>query len=130
LFIGFKAKLPPLPTGQRPGKSFREGRTASISEALLAARSLGMGMNPEKVINQGGLRCTLFSEEFSDLELFDTAVPDSLPFVAYEQVPRLPIKDEVPAIHVRRSRASGAPVKLQLDCPHRHRSASVAFLNI
>ena len=29
------------------------------------------------VINQGGLRRTLFSEEFSDLEIFDTAVPDS-----------------------------------------------------
>jgi hypothetical protein len=29
-----------------------------------------MGMDPEKVINQGGLRRTLLGEEFSDLEFF------------------------------------------------------------
>ena len=65
-------------------------------------------------------RDILLGEEFSDLEFFYTAMPDGLPFVPDEQPLRLPIKDEMPAIHVSRSRASRAPVKLQFDRPRRH----------
>jgi hypothetical protein len=71
-----------------------------------------MGMDPEKVINQGGLRRTLLGEEFSDLEFFYARWSPIRGFC-------LPIKDEVPAIHVRTSRASRDPVKLQLDCHRR-----------
>jgi hypothetical protein len=73
------------------------------------------------------VRLTLLGEEFSDVEFFYTAMPDGLPFVPDEQPLRLPIKDEMPAIHVSRSRASRVPVKLQFDRHRRHCSAPVAL---